>query len=76
MVRERVLGAVLVGKGEVIFSRLRMDPFPLEAIFGRDGVELRRDEGIATGVLAGDLGRVDGRADEEVVPIGFLQGGG
>ena len=66
-------GDVLVGNGEVISVRLRMDAFPLEAVFGRDGVELRFDDGVAARVLAGDLRSVDRRADDKVTLISIFQ---
>jgi len=49
-------GNVLIGKGEVVFAGLGVNALPLERVLGRDGIELRGDDGVAAGVLAGDLG--------------------
>ena len=58
-------GDVLVGNGEVVLIRLRMNVLPFKAVFGRDGVELRFNDGIAARILAGNLRGVNGSADEK-----------
>jgi hypothetical protein len=69
-------GDVLVGEVEVVLVRLRVNVLPLEAVLGRDGVELGGDDGAAACVLACDLRGVDRRADVEVAVIGGFEGSG
>ncbi len=66
---------VFVGRLEIVFVRLGMHLGPLEQVLGRDRVELPRGQLQLGRLVAHDLLRADGGADEEIVGEGVLQRG-
>ncbi len=58
---------------EIKRVRARVDDFPLEHVFRRNGIELRLNDGIAALISVGKLAGIDGHAHEEIVFEGFLE---
>ena len=58
---------ILIRQREIVLPRQRMDIFPLQNIFGADGVELRLDDGGFHSVGFPELRWVQRRANEKII---------